>query len=446
MQDPVTILTEGLIVGRLLRCELVLNHPTVSRVQAGFKEIGGSYYIFNLRPSNPALLNGKPVEANQALAPGDQIQLGPFKIDIDVKGDALALKVTLMIGMTASDRDVSSPDLSTRNLDPEEAARLSKRAAKPRGAPIADNKALDIFWDKRIREAGKMVRPSPLFPRSQRRSGKAQFNWTPTSDLAPRWPTSFFIWALIGIGLLSVFAAYSYTSAYAPAPIANAHATTQLTVMPPIAKTANAGSCTSCHGLTGNMEARCASCHTVEAFTPSVTEPHVTAGIGCVACHAEHRGPEFRAAEAALGLCSDCHRDGNQKTFNGRGVGTPHGGTFGYPVIEAKWVWGLSDPDWKRKEIPVSRIDGFTDEQWWSQQFHALHLHRLKTTGGLVGNADGEVSCSTCHRSLDPVDRETPRMTCGVCHNGKVEEGTGRILIASNKPNCTSCHVEHSRQ
>ena len=56
-----------------------------------------------------------------------------------------------------------------------------KKPVKPRAAPIVGTKALEIFWDKRIREAGKKIRRSPLFPKTQRRSGKAQFNWLATS-------------------------------------------------------------------------------------------------------------------------------------------------------------------------------------------------------------------------------------------------------------------------
>ena len=69
--DPVTVITEGLLIGRLPQCELLLNHPAVSRVQAGIKQIENDYYLFALRPKNPVLLNGKPVEENEALAPGE---------------------------------------------------------------------------------------------------------------------------------------------------------------------------------------------------------------------------------------------------------------------------------------------------------------------------------------------------------------------------------------
>ena len=62
--DPVTIVSEGILIGRLLACEVPLNHPSVSRVQAGIRQFDDDYYIFSLRPSNPVILNGKPLEDN----------------------------------------------------------------------------------------------------------------------------------------------------------------------------------------------------------------------------------------------------------------------------------------------------------------------------------------------------------------------------------------------
>ena len=82
--DPVTIISDGLLIGRLSQCELVLNHPSVSRVQAGIKQFENNYYLFPLRPKNPVILNGKPVEENEALAAGDIIEVGPFHLQIDL--------------------------------------------------------------------------------------------------------------------------------------------------------------------------------------------------------------------------------------------------------------------------------------------------------------------------------------------------------------------------
>jgi hypothetical protein len=425
--DPVTIITEGLLIGRLGQCELLLNHPSVSRVQAGIKQVEDDYYLFALRPKNPIILNGKPVEENEALAAGDIIQVGPFHLQIDSADGALVIRVELRIGMKPSEIDVSDPGLTTGNLDAPAEGKAKKRAA-----PIASNKALDIFWDKRIRDAGKMARPSPLSPKTGRRSGKAQFNWVPTSDLMSRWPVAFFTWAVVIVGLISVAAAYWYTNAFAPAPISNAHATTQFNISPAIATTTNAGSCTNCHSLTGNMEQRCSACHRTEAFVATVIKPHEAAGIGCVDCHAEHQGAEFSATQGALASCTTCHNDSNHKLFNGRKVGTPHGGTFGYPVVNGEWsAKSINDEEWDLRKLAVVRLPTDSDQKWRNNQFHALHDQRVRLAPGMKGNAEGRLSCSSCHNSLNPIDRQTPRTTCAACH------------VKDSKPNCTSCHVQH---
>jgi pSer/pThr/pTyr-binding forkhead associated (FHA) protein len=426
--DPITILSEGLLIGRLGQCELLLNHPSVSRVQAGIKLVENDYYLFGLRPGNPVILNGKPVEENEALAAGDIIEVGPFHLQIESTDEALVIRVELRIGMKPSEIDVSDPGLTTADL----VVPTEGKAKKPRAAPIASNKALDVFWDKRIRDVGKMARPSPLSPKSGRRSGKSQFNWVPTSDLMSRWPIAFFTWALLVVGLISVAAAYWYTSAFSPAPISNAHAATQFNIIPAIATRPNAGSCTSCHSFTGNMEQRCAACHRTDAFVATVIKPHEAAGIGCVDCHAEHKGAEFSATQGALASCTACHNDGNQKTFNGRKVGTPHGGTFGYPVVNGSWsAKSINDEEWDLRKLAVMRLPTDSEQKWRSNQFHALHDQRVKLVPGLKGNAEGRLSCSSCHNSFDPLDRTTPRTTCAACH------------VKDGKPNCTSCHVQH---
>jgi hypothetical protein len=439
--DPVTVITEGLLIGRLMECELLLNHPTVSRAQAGIKQIDDDYYLFPLRPNNPVTLNGKVVEGNEALATGDIIFVGPFRLEIDDTEESLVVRVSLQIGMVAADTDASNPILTTDELvRPTD----GKKPAKPRAAPIASTKALDIFWDKRIREAGKMVKPSPLFPKAHRRSGKAQYNWLVTSDLRSRWSGSLFVWAALVVGLLSIAAAYSYTRAFVPAPLSNSHGANLMSMVHAIASRPNAGSCTSCHAWKGKIDERCAGCHQTEAFVATVIRPHEAAGIGCVECHAEHKGADFKAAEAALAICTACHNDSNKQVYNGKRVGTAHGGTDGYPVVNGVWsLKAVNDDEWDLKKIPIVRLPTENDEKWKSKQFHGIHSERVRVVPGIQGNALGQLSCSSCHKSFDPIDRVTPRTTCGTCHNGLVESGTNRVLIASNQPNCTSCHVQH---
>jgi pSer/pThr/pTyr-binding forkhead associated (FHA) protein len=113
--DPVKIFSEGLLIGRLLPCELLLNHPSVSRVQAGIKQIEDDYYLFALRPKNPVILNGKPVEENEALAAGDIIEVGPFQLQVDSADEALVIRVEMQIGMKPSEIDVTDRDEAVRD-------------------------------------------------------------------------------------------------------------------------------------------------------------------------------------------------------------------------------------------------------------------------------------------------------------------------------------------
>ena len=447
VQDATTILTDSLLIGRLRECELLLNHPWVSRVQAGIRVVDGRYYIFGLRPSNPVTLNGKPIVGNEGLAAGDRLAVGPFLVDVAINDDGMVLGVALQIGVEQYKLDASSPELETERPPTEPKGPGHKKRAAARPARLPSSKTLDVFWDKRMREAGKMVRPSPLFPLSQRRTGKAQSIWTSTTDLARRWPVSFFIWGAIIGAVPALATAYWYANAYAPAPLSRSHAEKQLTISPPIAARANANSCTTCHTLRGSMEAQCANCHSTDAFVATIIKPHIEAGISCANCHPEHRGAEFRADEAALRACTECHNDANKQTYNGRSVNTPHLGTFGYPVANGKWIWpGLNDEEWARKKIPVKRLPAEDDQTWLSHQFHFIHQSRVRLAPGITGgNLQGQLSCSSCHRSIDPPDRATPRTTCGLCHNGRTEEKTGRVLIAADKPNCTSCHVQHAK-
>ena len=423
--DPITIVSEGILIGRLLACEVPLNHPSVSRVQAGIRQFDDDYYIFSLRPNNLLTLNGKPLEDNEALAAGDIIKVGPFQLEIESTEEALVIRVELLIGTPPSEIDVSDAGLTTGQLD-------YPTPKKPRPTPRAASKAVDVFWRERVGEAVKMVRPPPLFPKSRIRSGREQSLWTPTTDLKRRWPVAFFIWAAVGVGVVTVATAFWYTNAFAPAPLSISHTANQLSIVPAIATNANAGSCTSCHSWTGIMEQRCAACHNTEAFVATVIKQHDAAGIGCVDCHAEHKGAGFSATAGALASCTQCHTDTNQQVYNGRKVATPHGGTFGYPVVNGSWnAKSINDEGWDLRELGVARQPGDTDEKWRSNQFHALHDQRVRVAGGLKGNSEGRLSCSSCHNSFDPIDRTTPRTTCATCHN------------TNDQPNCTSCHVQH---
>jgi Cytochrome c7 and related cytochrome c len=262
--------------------------------------------------------------------------------------------------------------------------------------------------------------------------------------LTSRWPISFFVWSVLIVGVLAIAATYSYTKAYTPGPISKSHAASAMSLKPPIAVRANQGACTGCHTWRGHVEEQCAACHNTEAFVATVITPHEAAGIGCVDCHSEHHGDEYSAREAALVSCAGCHNNANQKTYSGKRVSTPHSGTFGYPVVNGAWSQkSVNEEEWKLRNMVVTRLPSDSDAKWRTKQFHAFHNERVKLLPGMPGSSEGNLSCSSCHKSFDPIDRETPRTTCGSCHNGRTAAETNRVLIAADKPNCTSCHMQH---
>ncbi|HMG73003.1 MAG TPA: FHA domain-containing protein [Pyrinomonadaceae bacterium] len=456
--DPVTIVAEGLLVGRLPTCELLLNHPSVSRLHAGITNAEGEYYIRNLRPGNPIMLNDARLEEYEALADGDVIGIGPFALNIHFLQGNLVIKVSLQIAATQVDaitrRETSglwelptTMGLELPSTPAEGGPAAPKKPPARKAKPAASSsKALDVFWGKRITAATKTIKPSPLFPLTGRPSGKAQSLWAPTTDLRRRWPASMMLWGAVPIALLSVAGALFYASAFAPAPISDAHTRATMILSPAVANHANAGACTSCHALRESMEAKCASCHATDAFVATVIQPHLNAGIGCVACHSEHRGVEFSAVAGALLSCAECHNDKNKSVYNGKTVSTPHGGTFGYPVINGEWKWtGLDTEELLQRKttLKLERLPSDNEGQWRSKQFHAVHMYRVKAVGGLPGNKEGELSCSSCHNSFSPPDLVTPKTTCAKCHNGQTDPRAGRQVIAVDKPNCTSCHIQH---
>ncbi|CAN5139076.1 hypothetical protein BH18ACI2_BH18ACI2_19670 [soil metagenome] len=467
--DPVTLLTEGLTIGRLPDCELVLNHPTVSRIHAGIKEVDDTFYIFHLSPSNSTTINGNLVEEKEALAAGDVVQIGPFFLYIDRDDKALSIRVVYQTAVRIGDAEILSEAVQHQihaHSQPDQAEGFATirqdakgEAAAPSGEAGAE--ALNFFWEKRKREAGKITRASALRPRTPPRLGKARFNWVPTRDLSRPWPFSVFTWGVALIGLLAIVAAFSYTSAFSPAPLSNPHARSTMNLTPAIAKEPNANSCTTCHSLTASMESQCASCHQTQAFDSAVIEPHTAAGIGCVACHTEHQGADFRPGLAPINAsfqpgkvvpantCTGCHNDANDKSYNGKRVFTPHGGTFGYPVVNGQWKWeGLSQTAWEQKpegmKVMLAAWPKGDEQLLRSAQFHALHMHRVRASNGMPANESGEMSCSSCHKTFGAnLDVETPRMTCAQCHNGKVDSQTQKIVLGPDAPNCNSCHVQH---
>jgi pSer/pThr/pTyr-binding forkhead associated (FHA) protein len=460
-EEAKTIVSDGLRIGRLPDSDIWLNHPTVSRLHAGINEVEGYFYLINLSGSSVTALNGRSIPFNEAeaLTAGDEIQIGPFFLTVDEieeKSETLSIRITRQLALNAG-------ELEARHET--EARNRQSAIESPTLNPFGAVNALQVFWGKRTRE--KAGRPSPLHPRTPPRLGKARFNWTPTRDLVRPWPFGILIWAFLVFGALSAVAAFKYKTLFAPAKVSDPHTRGTFTLMPAIARQPNNNSCTSCHALGASMIDRkqmmngnCAVCHQTESFAATVTRAHAQAGITCTTCHTEHRGADFRPMDAALESCAKCHTDENKNLYNGRSVHTPHGGTYGYPVVNGEWVWkGLDEEELTLKPeivklLEKNMVDSTDTQRWRNAQFHSIHLYGVRVPPGIEGVDDGSgagkvMTCSSCHKTGymgTNIDRTYPPETCARCHNTRVFHEPSRAQTGgAEKPSCTSCHVQHIR-
>ena len=207
-EDPKTIVSDGLRIGRLSDSDVWLNHPAVSRLHAGINKIEGYFYLTNLSASSATTLNGRVIPFNEAeaLTDGDELQIGPYFLRVEHAAEALKVTVVLQIAHNVGERvGRRTSELYKKQLTlKQDTGKLIARSSE-----VANS--LKVFWDKRTRE--KAGRPSPLHPRTPPRVGKIRFNWIPTRDLVRPWPFGIFLWALIIVGTFSAVAAFAYKSA-----------------------------------------------------------------------------------------------------------------------------------------------------------------------------------------------------------------------------------------
>ncbi|MCI0337201.1 MAG: FHA domain-containing protein [Acidobacteria bacterium] len=469
--DPVEIESEGLTIGRLSGNDLALNHPTVSRTHAGIKEINGDYWIFNLSEANGTLLNGELIEQTP-LADGDLIQIGPFFLYPKYISEGLQFDVEMSVkplpieASSFSQLQLPIEQRKTIRLDLSQLAQLQREKTTPKGTrrlsgtgmltgimDPGDAQSLKVFWDKRMREAGKLSTDSPLMPVGKQRLGKAQFNWYPTRDLLRAWPGALFVWAALIVTVLALGATFAFTDAYSPGPISTPHSRGDLSMTPAIAKQANSATCTTCHSVSAPMNQNCASCHQTSAFHSDVSDVHMKVGLTCITCHSEHHGRSFRPAFVANVACTGCHRDGSGfiSPLTKQPLKTPHGGTFGYPVTEGRWTWdGISQAEWARKDLP-----GSTSQFTPKEQFHLVH------TGG---RQQGRLNCTDCHSTgfEGAALRQGVRDACANCHGTRATQAETQASYArrafaeraisllgksrAGGPLCVSCHSQHGEE
>jgi thioredoxin reductase len=457
--DDIVLESEGLTIGRLTGNDLVLNNRAVSRTHAGIREFNGEFWIFNLSESNGTVLNGWLVDKTPLLD-GDVVQIGPYSLLANyVPGVQLAL--SLVVQMDTEIHPVEGG--ATRMLFEEDLGKtvmvqvpagIKKQAVAPGGtkrfqagtglfnavSPALDEQALNVFWDKRKREAGKIAPQTLLHPRSNKKVGKAQFNWRPSLDLRRIWRKSYFYLGAAVVVPLSVIAVLIYESAYSPGQVSTAHTSAQMSARA-IALRPNQNSCSNCHGVTEGMQDKCVSCHTTPAtqsnpaFAPVVFDKHSRENIGCTGCHVEHRGSSSQLGLLSNQLCANCH-NGSYTIKTGEKAGellpVAHGGTVGYPVVNGKWTKMLDADQLRVRGLP----EIWAGPAWDSnRQFHSIHQ---------LGRMANRMSCKDCHTSGirgEASFRETPKAECAKCHD-LVASATGTQRVQAN---CYTCHRQHGR-
>jgi pSer/pThr/pTyr-binding forkhead associated (FHA) protein len=127
-EDAKTLVTEGLRIGRSPECDIVLNHPTVSRLHAGINEVGGRFYIVNLSGSNATTLNGRgiPFDVADALANGDVIQVGPFFLQIEQATErTLRIRVSHQFALNVGEMDARQEEMEAGERERVETARAA---------------------------------------------------------------------------------------------------------------------------------------------------------------------------------------------------------------------------------------------------------------------------------------------------------------------------------
>lgn len=406
--DDVLISKQELTIGQRLGNDLVLNDPAVAPVHAIIVEKDGALWLLDTLDSHATLRNGITV-AEEALADGDVIQIGPYSLLIDRAQHEVVISV---------ERKLTVFPLKTP-IGGAGGALVRRPATRPPGSTDrAQREALEIFWQKRKREAGKIALNTPLCPSGIYGIGKARFNWRPTLDLESVNRRAYLKITIVAVALVSIVVLFVWRDVFSPAPLSTAHASAAI----PLKGTARAAisSCSDCHQPFVVMQRNCTACHDVPVrpgvslgFDPSPSKKHGASNIGCMDCHGEHNGADFHPKDVNNESCKSCHNDRDK--FRGRILGTPHKAPDGAPTVG--YIRVNDSAKWKDQVGPAA-----------ISRFHIDHPY-------------ADTKCGYCHKGVfGTIEwREAPKDACQACHGVSFEaaEPIG--------PNCTTCHRQHGK-
>jgi pSer/pThr/pTyr-binding forkhead associated (FHA) protein len=171
--------------GRHDDCQLRIKSSEVSRRHCQFFEKNGLLLVKDLGSSNGTMLNGKKIEGQRVLEPGDELTIGPVKLRVEKVGQAPTAKVSPVTaapkpGDTAVPTPTVTPGAASDEFEidfddgleptPEEKTVAVKPGAKPVPAaaapsapakvdqselptneePIADDAIADFLLDLKI--------------------------------------------------------------------------------------------------------------------------------------------------------------------------------------------------------------------------------------------------------------------------------------------------------
>ena len=83
--------------GRHDDCQLRIKSSEVSRRHCQFFEKNGMLLVKDLGSSNGTFLNGKKIEGQRVLEPGDELAIGPVKLRVEKPGQPIAPKAAAVV-------------------------------------------------------------------------------------------------------------------------------------------------------------------------------------------------------------------------------------------------------------------------------------------------------------------------------------------------------------
>ncbi len=95
--------------GRHDDCQLRIKSSEVSRRHCQFFEKNGMLLVKDLGSSNGTMLNGKKIEGQRVLEPGDELTIGPVKLRVEKIGQPATAKVPAVTAAVPNPGDTAVP-------------------------------------------------------------------------------------------------------------------------------------------------------------------------------------------------------------------------------------------------------------------------------------------------------------------------------------------------